>query len=406
MKKYINDTVLNLPPSGIRKFFDIVSQMEGAISLGVGEPDFVTPWNIREAAIYSLEQGETHYTSNWGTLELREQISKYMKKRFHLKYSPENQVLITVGASEGIDITLRAIVRPGDEVLIPEPSYVSYAPGVTLANGVPVPIVTGVENKFKITAETLEAAITDKTRAIIMPYPNNPTGAIMTKEDLDKLLPVFERHDNIVIISDEIYAELSYSDKQHASLAQYDELHDRVVILSGFSKAYAMTGWRLGYACGHPEIIGAMVKIHQYTMLCAPIMSQKAASEAISQGMQDNFASVEKMKRAYNRRRRLIVKRFNDIGLECFEPEGAFYVFPSIKSTGLSSMEFCQALLQSQKVVAVPGTAFGACGEGYIRCSYAYSVENINIALDRIEKFLKEIKNDRKYTKTKRYNLY
>lgn len=396
MKKYINDTVLNLPPSGIRKFFDIVSQMEGAISLGVGEPDFVTPWNIREAAIYSLEQGETHYTSNWGTLELREQISKYMKKRFQLKYSPKDQVLITVGASEGIDIALRAIVRPGDEILIPEPSYVSYAPGVTLANGVPVPIVTGVENKFKITAEALEAAITDKTRAIIMPYPNNPTGAIMTKEDLDKIIPVFEKHDNIVIISDEIYAELSYTDKRHVSLAQYQSLHERVVILSGFSKAYAMTGWRLGYACGHPEIIGAMVKIHQYTMLCAPIMSQKAASEAIAQGMQDSFASVEKMKRAYNRRRRLIVKRFNDIGLECFEPEGAFYVFPSIKSTGLSSMDFCQALLKSQKVVAVPGTAFGACGEGYIRCSYAYSVENINIALDRIEKFLEEIKHDNK----------
>lgn len=392
MKRYINDTVLNLPPSGIRKFFDIVSQLEGAISLGVGEPDFATPWNIREAAIYSLEQGETHYTSNWGTLELREHISKYMKKRFHLKYSPKDQVLITVGASEGIDIALRAIVRPGDEVLIPEPSYVSYSPGVILAGGVPVPVVTGVENKFKTTAQALEDAITDKTRAIIMPYPNNPTGAIMTKEDLDKIVPVFKKHDNIVIISDEIYAELSYTDKRHVSLAQYEELHDRTVILSGFSKAYAMTGWRLGYACGHPELIGAMVKIHQYTMLCAPIMSQKAASEAIAQGMHDGFASVEKMKRAYNRRRRLIVKRFNDIGLECFEPEGAFYVFPSIKSTGLNSMEFCQALLESQKVVAVPGTAFGACGEGYIRCSYAYSVENINIALDRIEKFLEEIK--------------
>ncbi len=392
MKHYINDTVQNLPPSGIRAFFDIVSQMEGAISLGVGEPDFVTPWNIREAAIYSLEQGETHYTSNWGTLELREEISKYMKKRFSLNYSPKNQILITVGASEGIDIALRCIVRPGDEVLVPEPSYVSYAPGVMLANGTPVPIVTGAENKFKITADSLEKAITGKTKAIIMPYPNNPTGAVMTQEDLDTLIPVFEKHPEIIIISDEIYAELSYTEQRHVSLAQVPSLHDRVIILSGFSKAYAMTGWRLGYACGHPDIISAMVKIHQYTMLCAPIMSQKAAAEAISQGLKDNFASVEKMKRAYNRRRRLIVKRFNDIGLECFEPEGAFYVFPSIKSTGLTSMEFCQSLLKSQKVAVVPGTAFGACGEGFIRCSYAYSAENINAALDRIENFLKEIK--------------
>ncbi len=392
MKKYINDTVLNLPPSGIRAFFDIVTQMEGAISLGVGEPDFVTPWNIREAAIYSLEQGETHYTSNWGTLELREQVSKYMNHRFSLNYSPDNQILITVGASEGIDIALRSIVTPGDEVLIPEPSYVSYAPGVMLANGVPVPIVTGAENKFKITAEALENSITDKTCAIIMPYPNNPTGAVMTQEDLDALIPVFEKYPDIIIISDEIYAELSYMDKRHVSLAETASLYDRVIILSGFSKAYAMTGWRLGYACGHPDIIGAMVKIHQYTMLCAPIMSQKAAAEAIAQGLKDNFASVKNMKRAYNRRRRLIVKRLNDMGLECFEPEGAFYVFPSIKSTGMTSMEFCQTLLKNQKVAAVPGTAFGACGEGFIRCSYAYSVENINTALDRIEKFLEEIR--------------
>ena len=394
MKHFINDTVLNLPPSGIRAFFDIVSQMEGAVSLGVGEPDFTTPWNIREAAIYSLEQGDTHYTSNWGTMELREQVSRYMKKRFDLKYSPENQIVITVGASEGIDITLRAIVRTGDEVLVPEPSYVSYAPGVMLANGTPVPLYTGAENKFKITPEELEKSITEKTRCIIFPYPNNPTGGIMTKEDLDKLVPVFEKHKDIIIISDEIYGELTYTSTRHVSLAQYESLHDRVIILSGFSKSYAMTGWRLGYACGHPEIISAMVKIHQYTMLCAPIMSQKAATEALRQGLIDNFDSVEKMKRAYNRRRRLIVKRFNDMGLECFEPEGAFYVFPSIKSTGLSSMDFCQALLKSKKVAVVPGTAFGACGEGFIRCSYASSVENINTALDRIEKFLEEIKND------------
>jgi len=392
MTRYLNETVINLPPSGIRAFFDIVTQMEGAISLGVGEPDFVTPWNIREAAIYSLEQGETHYTSNWGTLELRNQVSKYLKKRFALNYSPTDQILITVGASEGIDVALRSIVRPGEEVLIPEPSYVSYAPGVSLAGGIPVPVVTGMENKFKITAQALEGAITPKTKAIIMPYPNNPTGAVMTQEDLDKLVPVFEKYKDIIIISDEVYAELSYTEARHVSLAQRPSLHDRVVLLSGFSKAFAMTGWRLGYACGHPDIIAAMVKIHQYTMLCAPITSQKAAAEAMSQGLKDNFDSVEKMKRSYNRRRRLIVKRFNDMGLECFEPEGAFYVFPCIKSTGLTSMDFCQMLLKQHKVAVVPGTAFGSCGEGFIRCSYASSIENINKALDRIEKFLDEIK--------------
>lgn len=392
MKKYINETVLNLPPSGIRAFFDIVNEMEGAISLGVGEPDFITPWNIREAAIFSLEQGETHYTSNWGTLELRELVAVYMKTRFNLDYCPKKSILITVGASEGIDISLRSVVRPGDEVLIPEPSYVSYAPGVMLASGVPVPVVTSVENEFKMSASALESAITDKTRCIIMPYPNNPTGAVMTKEELAELVPIFEKYPDIVIISDEIYAELSYLDTKHASLAHVESLKDRVIILSGFSKAFAMTGWRLGFACGHPDFIGAMVKIHQYTILCAPIMSQKAAFEALSQGLKDNFASVEKMKRAYNRRRRLVIERFNNMGLDCFEPQGAFYVFPCIKSTGMTSMEFCKALLAQQKVAVVPGTAFGQCGEGFIRCSYASSIDNISAALDRIEKFLGDLK--------------
>ena len=388
MKHFVNDTVLNLPASGIRMFFDIVSEMKDAISLGVGEPDFDTPWNIREAAIYSLEHGETHYTSNWGLLELRSEISKYMLHRFKLDYNPKNQVVVTVGASEGIDIALRATLRPGDEVLVPEPSYVSYAPGVTLANGIPVPIKTKVINEFKLTAEELESAITTRTRAIILPYPNNPTGAIMTKNELAKLVPVFEKHPQILIISDEIYAELTYTDEQHASIAQFESLKDRVILLSGFSKAYAMTGWRLGYACGHPDIIAGMVKIHQYTILCAPIMSQRAAYEGLLQGAKDNYNSIDKMKRAYNRRRRVIVTRLNEMGLTCFEPLGAFYVFPSIEKTGMTSMDFCQALLKEEKVAVVPGTAFGACGEGFIRCSYAYSIKNINTALDRIESFI------------------
>lgn len=391
MQHFVNDTVRNLPPSGIRKFFDIVSEMKDAISLGVGEPDFVTPWNIREAAIYSIEQGDTHYTSNWGLLELRQEIAKYMQSRFHLPYDPRTQVLITVGASEGIDLALRATLRPGDEVLIPEPSYVSYSPGVILANGQPVPIKTSVKQQFKLTAEELSQAITDKTRAIILPYPNNPTGAIMTRDELEKLVPVFEAHPEILIISDEIYAELTYTDTLHASIAQFDSLMDRVVILSGFSKSYAMTGWRMGYACGHPDIIAGMVKIHQYTMLCAPIMSQKAAYEGLVQGMRDQYTSINQMKRAYNRRRRVIVKRLNDMGLDCFEPLGAFYVFPSIQRTGMTSMEFCETLLKEEKVAVVPGTAFGASGEGFIRCSYAYSIDNINTALDRIGNFIERI---------------
>lgn len=394
MKKFVNETIQNLPPSGIREFFDIVTEMEDAISLGVGEPDFVTPWNIIEAAIYSLEHGDTHYTSNWGLLELRTAISEYMKKRFNLCYSPKNQILVTVGASEGIDLALRAMLRQGDEVIVPEPTYVSYSPGIILAGGIVVPIKTTADEMFKLLPEALEAAITDKTRAIILPFPNNPTGATMTKKELASIVDVLKKYENIAIIADEIYGELTYTDERHVSIAEFLDVKDRVILLSGFSKAFAMTGWRLGYACGHPDIIAAMVKIHQYTMLCAPIMSQKAALEAINQGLKDNFSTVLKMKRAYNRRRRVIVNRLNAMGLECFEPFGAFYVFPSIKSTKLSSMEFCRNLLESQKVAVVPGTAFGQCGEGFVRCSYASSMENINTALDRIEIFLDDLKND------------
>jgi len=384
---FVCDSVRDLPPSGIRKFFDIVSTMEGAVSLGVGEPDFVTPWNMREAAIYSLEQGHTHYTSNWGTIELRRAISKYLAVRFGLEYNPENQVLVTVGASEGIDLALRAIIHPGDEVLVPDPSYVSYAPCVSLCGGKPVGIQTDAQAEFKILPEALERSITSRTRALILPYPNNPTGAVMTRRDLEKIVPVLKKHD-IVIISDEIYGELTYTPERHASIAEFAELHDRVVLLSGFSKSFAMTGWRIGYACAHRDLMAAMVKIHQYTIMCAPIMSQAAACEGLVKSMSDGFAQVESMKRAYNRRRRVILSAVREMGLSCFEPQGAFYIFPSIKSTGRSSEEFCEDLLKRQKVAVVPGTAFGASGEGHIRCSYAYSIENIQDALARIRKYL------------------
>lgn len=389
--EFLNPVISTIPPSGIRKFFDVVNEMEDAVSLGVGEPDFVTPWHMREAAIYSMEQGHTHYTSNWGTVELRQAISKYMKVRFELTYDPTNQVLVTVGASEGIDLCMRAFIRPGDEVLVPEPSYVSYSPCVCLAGGVPVGVKTNADVKFKLTPEALEEAITEKTRAIILPYPNNPTGAIMTREDLEAILPVLKKHD-MIIISDEIYAELTYSDTRHASIAEFPEMHDRTIVLSGFSKAFAMTGWRLGYACGHPDLIAAMVKIHQYTMLCAPIMSQMAALEGIKKGLDDGFKAVTRMQRAYNRRRRVITTRLNEMGLDCFEPEGAFYVFPSVKRYGLSSQEFCERLLMEEKVAVVPGTAFGPSGEGHVRCSYAYSIENIYEAMNRIKRFVTRLK--------------
>ena len=382
----LSKTVSSIPPSGIRKFFDIVAEMKDAISLGVGEPDFVTPWHIRDEGIYSLQKGHTHYTSNKGLVELRREISNYLSRRFNLNYDPLTQTVVTVGGSEAIDIFMRSVLSPGDEVLVPEPSFVCYKPLATMAGGVPVPITTTAENKFKLKADELRAAITPKTKVLVLPYPNNPTGGIMTKSDLEQIAEVL-RGTDIWVLSDEIYAELTYG-LHHHSIAEIDEMYDRTVLVSGFSKSYAMTGWRLGYACGHPAVISAMTKVHQYGIMSAPTTAQYAAVEALKNGDND----IELMREEYNDRRKIIVKSFNDMGLECFEPEGAFYAFPCIKSTGLSSAEFCEKLLYSKKVAVIPGTAFGDSGEGHIRCSYAYSLDNINEALNRIEAFVKEIK--------------
>ncbi len=382
----LNHVVSSIPPSGIRKFFDIAAEMKDAISLGVGEPDFVTPWHIRDEGIYSLQNGHTHYTANKGLVELRKELSKYLLRKFNLSYDPLTQSIITVGGSEAIDIFLRAVIEPGDEVLIPEPSFVCYKPLTTMAGGVPVTITTKAENKFKLTADELKGAITPKTKVLVLPFPNNPTGAIMTKSDLKEIAEVL-RGTNILVLSDEIYAELTYGE-HHCSIAEIDGMYERTVLVSGFSKAYAMTGWRLGYACGHPDIISVMTKIHQYGIMSAPTTAQYAAIEALRNGDED----ISVMREEYDERRRLIVKGFNDMGLDCFEPEGAFYAFPCIKSTGLSSSDFCEKLLLGHKVAVIPGTAFGDSGEGFIRCSYAYSVANICEALNRIEAFVKEIK--------------
>lgn len=384
IENMISDKVKDIPSSGIRKFFDIVSEMGDAISLGVGEPDFDTPWHIREEGIYSLEKGRTVYTANAGLKELRDEICFYMHRKFDLMYSPVTQALVTVGGSEGIDLVFRSIISPGDEVLIPEPSFVSYKPCTVLAGGIPVPIPTKAENGFKLTKEELEAHITPKTKAIILSYPNNPTGAVMGREDLEAIAEVL-RDKNILVISDEIYAELTYG-QDHVSIANIDGMYEKTVILSGFSKAFAMTGWRLGYALGPEELIGAMTKIHQYAIMSAPTTSQYAAIAAMKNGEPD----VEMMKNSYDQRRRIMREGFLNMGLECFEPLGAFYVFPSIKETGLTSEEFCEKLLYDQKVAVVPGTAFGEGGEGYIRCSYAYSVDEIKEALSRIEEFVKK----------------
>ncbi|MGI6168654.1 MAG: aminotransferase class I/II-fold pyridoxal phosphate-dependent enzyme [Christensenellales bacterium] len=384
---FIAKKVRDIPPSGIRKFFDIASEMKDAISLGVGEPDFVTPWNIREAAIYSIEKGETHYTSNSGKQELRELAAEYFYGRFGLDYTPA-QILVTMGASEAIDMACRTVLEPGEEVLLPEPSYVAYSPSVALAGGVAVGIETKAEDCFKLKPEAIEAAVTEKTKALVLTYPNNPTGAIMTREDLMALVPVIEKH-NLLVLSDEIYAELTYGEK-HTSIASLPGMKDRTILIHGFSKAFAMTGWRLGLVAAHPELLQEMLKIHQYSALCAPVMSQAAGIEALRAGLADGFESVENMKRQYNRRRRLLVKELNRMGLSCFEPLGAFYVFPCIQSTGLSSEDFCHKLLMEKKVAAVPGGAFGRCGEGFIRCSYAASMENIEEALKRIEAFIQE----------------
>ncbi len=379
--------VADVPPSGIRKFFDIVSEMKDAISLGVGEPDFTTPWAYSDAAIYSLRQGHTHYTSNWGLIELRRAIAGYMRGRFQVSYDPADEILVTVGASEGIDLALRALVEPGDEVIAPDPTYVSYAPGIAFAGGTCVPLKTRAEDDFRMTPEALRACLSPRTKALILPYPNNPTGGVMGQEHLEAIARVLEGT-NVIVISDEIYAELTYGGRKHVSFASIPGMWARTITLSGFSKAFAMTGWRLGYACAPRPLAELMCKIHQFTMLCAPIAGQYAALEALKIGAENDYADVSAMVRAYDRRRRLVVDGFNRLGLDCFEPLGAFYAFPSVKKTGMTSQEFCQRLLREQKVAAVPGDAFGAGGEGHFRVSYAASAEKLAEAIDRIGKFL------------------
>ncbi|ADZ84239.1 aminotransferase class I/II-fold pyridoxal phosphate-dependent enzyme [Cellulosilyticum lentocellum] len=374
--------IMDVPPSGIRKFFDIANEMGDAISLGVGEPDFDTPWHIREEGIYSLEKGKTFYSANAGLLELREEICNYMKRRFDLSYSPKDQTLVTVGGSEAIDLALRILINPGDEVLIPEPCYVSYTPCTIFAGGTPVTIPTREENNFKLTPDELRQYITPRTKILILPYPNNPTGAIMEKEELEAIAEVL-RETNIIVLSDEIYGELTYG-KKHVSIASIEGMYERTILISGFSKSYAMTGWRLGYALGPVPLMKLMTKMHQFAIMCAPTTSQYAAIEAMRNGDDD----VAMMCESYNKRRRLMVEHFRQMGLSCFEPEGAFYVFPSIKQTGMTSDEFCETLLKEEKVAVVPGTAFGTYGEGFIRCSYAYSVEELKEALVRIERFV------------------
>ena len=384
--KLLNPAVTEIKPSGIRKFFDIAATMEDVISLGVGEPDFQTPWHIRKAGINSLDRGRTKYSANRGTIELRREISAYLKRRYNLEYKAESEILVTVGGSEAIDGAIRAIVSPGDEVIIPQPSYVCYEPITTLAGGVPVIIETKAENDFKVTPEELKKAISEKTKALILPYPCNPTGAVMEREDIEKIAEIL-KGTNIVVISDEIYSELTYCDYIHVSPASIEGMWERTIIVNGFSKAYSMTGWRLGYACGPEELMKQITKIHQYAIMCAPTTSQYAAVEALKNGDE----AIEKMRSEYDRRRRLIVNGFNKLGLTCREPKGAFYSFPCIKSTGLSSEEFCEKLLESKKVAVVPGTAFGKGGEGFVRASYCYSTEHIIKALERIGEFIEEL---------------
>ncbi len=385
LDKLMNPTVDSLPPSGIRKFFDVVNTMEGAISLGVGEPDFVTPWAIREAGIYSLESGRTYYTANSGLLELREEICNYMSRKYDVTYDAKTQVLVSVGGSEAIDAMIRAVVCPGDEVLIPEPCFVCYKPLTIMAGGIPVVIETKEEDNFRLTPQQLKEKITDKTKLLILPFPNNPTGAIMGKEDLEAIAEVLKDTD-ILVLSDEIYAELKYDGQPHIPFSKIDGMYDRTVVVNGFSKAFAMTGWRLGYAMGPEKIIELMTKIHQYGIMSSPTTSQYAAIEALKNCDDD----VKDMCNEYNYRRRVIVDGFREMGLSCFEPYGAFYVFPCIKKTGMTSEEFCTRLLEEEKVAVVPGSAFGESGEGFIRCSYAYSIANIEEALARISRFVKK----------------
>ena len=386
MRNPLSKTITTIEPSGIRKFFDIVSEMDDAISLGVGEPDFDTPWHIRDEGIYSLEKGRTFYTSNAGLKELKIEISKYLDRRFGLSYDYNKEMLVTVGGSEAIDIAMRAMLDPQDEVLSPQPSYVSYVPCCVLANGTPVPIELKAENEFRLTAEELEAAITPKTKLLVMPFPNNPTGAVMEKKDLEAVAEVVKKHD-LFVLSDEIYAELTYLDN-HVSIASIPGMRERTIVINGFSKSHAMTGWRLGYACGPEVIIKQMLKIHQFAIMCAPTTSQYAAVEALRNGDED----VAMMREEYNGRRRYVLERFKEMGLSCFEPFGAFYAFPCIKDLGMTSDEFATKLLQTKKVAVVPGTAFGACGEGFLRISYAYSLDDLRIALDRVAEFVTEIR--------------
>ena len=382
MRNPLSKTITEIKPSGIRKFFDIASERKDTISLGVGEPDFDTPWHIRDEGIYSLEKGKTFYTSNSGLLELREEINNYLTRRCNVSYDPKSEIIITVGGSEAIDIGLRAMLDPGDEVLIPQPSYVSYEPCTILAGGVPVIIELKNENEFRLTEEELLAAITDKTKVLILPFPNNPTGAIMEREDLEKIAKICIEKD-IFVMSDEIYSELTYG-REHVSIASLSGMQERTILINGFSKAYAMTGWRLGYACGPKEIIQQMTKIHQFAIMCAPTTSQYAAVEAIKNGDED----VAIMRESYNQRRNFLMNAFKEMGLPCFEPFGAFYVFPCIKEFGMTSEEFAFALLDAENLAVVPGTAFGDCGEGFLRISYAYSIEKLKIAMGRIEHFI------------------
>ena len=385
-EKAINKTVAGIKPSGIRKFFDIVAEMPDAISLGVGEPDFVTPWEIRDAAIKSIQKGYTAYTSNWGLLPLREEISEYLKTLFSLSYDPKNEILVTIGASEAIDLALRTVVEHGDEVLVPEPSYVSYMPNISLVGGVAVGLKTDMSHEFKLTKEILESAITPKTKAIIVPYPNNPTGAVMSDRELDEIIPVIKKH-NLIVISDEIYAELTYGGR-HVSIASKKGMRERTLVISGFSKAFAMTGWRVGYLAAPKEFMAAAVKIHQYTIMCASTMSQHAALAALSTGRQNGYAAVKEMCEKYDMRRRFLVSAFNETGLKCFEPRGAFYVFPYVGGTGLSGDAFAEKLLRSQKVAVVPGSAFGSNTKDFVRCSYATSMNLLVEAAERIKKFV------------------
>ncbi len=385
MRNFISEKCKNIKPSGIRKFFDVVNDMPDAISLGVGEPDFDTPWFIRDEGIYSLEKGRTFYTSNAGLKELREEIANYLERRCGLRYDPMKQVLVTVGGSEGIDIALRAMLNPGDEVLIPEPCYVSYLPCTQLADGVAVPLRLLEEHEFRLTAEQLEAAITPRTKILVMPFPNNPTGAIMSRKDLEPVAEVVKAHD-LFVISDEIYSELTY-DEPHVSIASLPGMQERTLVINGFSKAYAMTGWRLGYAAGPEGLISEMTKIHQFAIMCAPTTSQYAAVQAMRSGDEE----VAKMRESYNQRRRFVVHTLREMGMDCFEPLGAFYVFPSIKRYGMSSEEFASRLIQEEKVAVVPGTAFGDSGEGFIRISYAYSLKNLKEALGRVQNFVERL---------------